>query len=35
MIVLAAMIVSCPLWLIALFLKDIAKQKSNYESKRI
>jgi hypothetical protein len=26
MIVLAAIIVSCPLWLIASFLKDIVKQ---------
>ncbi len=26
MIVLAAVIVSCPLWLIASFLKDIVKQ---------
>jgi len=26
MIILAAIIVSCPLWLIASFLKDIVKQ---------
>ena len=29
MIVLAAIIVSCPLWLIASFLKDIVKQGGN------
>lgn len=29
MIILAALIVSCPLWLIASYLKDIVKQGGN------